>query len=49
MGLELSGRVEEEFECIHNLVMAGVEDWQKIEGIGKVKAQKIVEAIHWNG
>ena len=49
IGLELSGRVEEEFGCIHNLVMADVKDWQEIEGIGKVKAQKIVEAIHWNG
>lgn len=40
IGWEISGRVEERFGSVENMLQATIKDWQQIPGIGKVTAEK---------
>lgn len=41
----LSARVDKKFSSIRTMINAGVDEWMSIDGIGKKKAQTIVECI----
>lgn len=42
----LAERVAGAFDTVRDMVRAGVEEWEKVEGIGAAKAVAIVSAIH---
>jgi ERCC4-type nuclease len=39
-------QIVKKFKTVANLVMADVSDWEKIEGIGKTLANRIIEKLH---
>ncbi len=46
VGYERSAAVEEVFGSVERMVGATVEEWMEIEGIGKITAKRVWEAIH---
>ena len=46
VGWEIAKKTEEHFGCVHNMILASEQDWQTIEGIGKITAKRIIEEIH---
>lgn len=45
IGMGRSGPVAKRFASVLDMAMAEAEDWQQIEGIGKVTAERVVKAI----
>jgi ERCC4-type nuclease len=47
VGWKRSRAVEQHFPGIIDMVLSNESEWEKVEGIGKVTARKVVEAINW--
>lgn len=47
VGWKRSRAVERHFPSIIDMVLSDEKEWQKIEGIGKGVAKKVIEAINW--